>query len=239
MSPALPGSVFIAMPTHRPLEVQTFLAGIETQGWASRNNVKIDWQVPQGSAPIGHSRSVLVQRFLDSRCEVFFSIDSDISWSVSEFVHMLKLSAHMPIVIGAYPLKKEPPQYALSRQTVDGARINEWGCFPAIGIGMGFTVIRRSVLEYMAAKAERVWISEYQQEAPYLFPYGTHVSVGDTRKITRTEDMPFLEACHAEGFQSWICPDVDLGHHGMKAFRMRLADALGLDKLVAAREQAA
>jgi hypothetical protein len=179
-----------------------------------------------------------VQKFLDSGAELFFSIDSDISWTVSEFAHMLKLSGHMPIVIGAYPLKSEPPKYALSRQCIEGARINEWGCIPALGIGMGFTTIQRRVLERMASKAQRVFISEYQMEAPYLFPYGVHQSLGSEQWITRTEDMPFLEACDAEGFQTFICPDVDLGHHGGKCYRMRLATALGLDE-VGKREEAA
>ncbi len=227
----IPGSVFIAMPTHRPIEVPTYMATIETVSWAAKNDVMLDWQVPVGSAPIGHSRSVLVQKFLDSSCETFFSIDSDIIWNVSEFRHMLELSKHMPIVIGAYPLKKDPAQYALLRQTVEGAKINAWGCFQGMGIGMGFTVIQRRVLEHMAKNAQQVWISEYNMYAPYLFPYGVHQSLGSDKWITRTEDMPFLEACHEQGFQSFICPDVDLGHIGGKVYRMRLATKLGFDAL--------
>lgn len=223
------GSVFIGMPTHRPIEVATVVSIIETTDRCAREGIHLEWQIPQGSAPVGHSRSVLCEKFLQSTCDILFFIDSDTDWTVSEFLHLRGLSRHMPIVTGAYVMKSDPPKFALARQAIDGARINEWGCIENLGIGLGFTVIQRRVVEHMASKYERVWFSEYSMEAPYMFGYGSHQSLGDSRKITRTEEMPFLEACHAEGFSTFICPDVDLGHHGMKRYNLRLATALGLD----------
>ena len=225
------GSVFLGMPTHRPLEVATVISIIETVEYCARHDIHVEWHIPQGSAPVGHSRSALCQMFLESDCEILFFIDSDTTWTVSEFLHLRKLSEHMPIVIGAYTMKTDPPKYALARQALDGAKVNEWGCIEVLGIGLGFAAIQRHVIVHMAAKAEKVFFSEFNLVGPYLFPYGIHFSLGSEQGITRTEEMPFLEACHAEGFKTFICPDVDLGHIGSKTYRHRLADALQLDAL--------
>jgi hypothetical protein len=208
-------SVFIAMPTHRDLPPQTVISLLKTQRVLDKNNIPCEVLIEPGVSLVEVARSMCVYRFLQTEATRMFWVDSDITWEPDAFIRMLALSAKVDVVCGAYPAKEEPLRFHLG--TPGRVTMNEYGCIPCRGGGLGFTIVNRRVIEAMAEQSP---IIRYPRAT---FPDST-VAIrhlfhsGDSDGDWVTEDVMFFRDVEALGYQSWCDPVLTLGHVGSKTY---------------------
>lgn len=210
--------VFLAMPTHRDLHPLTVVALLDTQKAFLERGIPLSVEVVFGGSLVHHSRSKIAWDFLQSDHNRIFWVDSDIVWTAKDFAKLVALSVEMPIVAAAYPAKQDPTIF-FQRGPAE-AEMNEWGCLPRDGVGMGFCCVRREVMEALAAKAPKLGFHHLPEPIPHIFRFG------ETDGAAQGEDMAFFEDAKALGFQLWVDPTVSLGHIGPHVYRAALIDYL-------------
>ena len=162
---------------------------------------------------------MLAHYFLKSDCNKLFWIDSDMNWLAESFFRLLALSTKMPIVGATYPAKRGPGAEFQLDLVSDRVEANEYGCLPVKGLGLGFTVVDRSVIETLAAKSRK--FMEDGEAVAAIFRTG----LGDD-DILRSEDMHFFKDCRDNGYPVMVDPKIELGHVGSKVWKGKLIDAL-------------
>lgn len=215
-------SVMLAMPTHRPLPVPTVVSLLETQDALRANGIPFEFQIQMGSSIIESTRSKAAHLFLKSDKTRLFCVDSDIAWKAGDFIRLLALSTVSEVVCGIYPAKCDPPTFFLNTEEIVEA--DERGCLAVKGLGLGFTVVQRTVIEQLAAKAKRLRFPDYPEPIPHIF------RCDDDNGDFRGEDMAFFADVRALGYRVNLDPTVTLGHVGQKTFRASFMDHLKENK---------
>lgn len=253
-------SVMIGIPVYKDLPWQVTKSLMSTQLELRELGVRFAVTFLSGSAVITKARSDIVHAFLNSTCNRLFWVDSDIEWSAKDFVNLLALSAHpgMDIVATGYPVKQDDPTYLIkiSPEHVlpDGRKYvphNSWGCLDVAGLGLGFCVMSRDVVETVAST--KPWILD-EVEGRYIrdvfrigsIPLGYDgiegqcppEQVGKPVYGFMGEDIAFFHDCKEAGYTVWLYPFTDLGHIGTKTYRGLLAQTMGM-KVVKDHPQAA
>ncbi len=212
-------NVMIAIPVNRDLPWQTAQSLIETVTVLKDNGISFLIQFVVGSSIIEVARSKVAHEFLKSDCNRLLMIDSDQEWEAKDAVRLMAMSTQMDVVLGAYPAKRDPPTFLLS--PVDGeAQANHFGCIPINGIGLGFTIVSRDVMEKLAADAPQVVFSESPEPIPHIF----RCDIVDG--VFRGEDMAFFADVRSHGYTVWLDPKIRVGHVGAKNYQGDIRDAL-------------
>lgn len=212
-------SVMLAIPVNRDFPWQTTQSLVETAIALKANRIEFDIQYVVGSSIVEVARSKVCDVFLKGNKSRLLMIDSDQAWKPEDVMRLLALSTRMSVVTGAYPAKKDPPTYLLAPE--DGAvSSNEYGCLPLKGLGLGFTMVRRDVIQALADKAPRVIFPGSDEPIAHLFRCDT------VNGLFRGEDIAFFEDVRALGHTVWVDPTINIGHVGSKEYRGRLMDAL-------------
>lgn len=212
-------SVMLAIPVNRDFPWQTTQSLVETVIALKDQGIPFDVQLVVGSSIIEVARSKVADAFLKSKMNRLLMLDSDQSWKAKDVIRMLAFSTKMDVVTGSYPAKRDPPTFLLSPE--DGAvESNEWGCIPIKGIGLGFAVVTRQVLEQLAESAPRVVFSDSPDVVPHIF----RCDIVDG--VFRGEDMAFFEDVRELGYTVWLDPSLELGHIGAKEYKGAIRDAL-------------
>lgn len=212
-------SVMLAMPTHRDLPIQTVRSLLETQGLMQENNIPFVLHMENGGSLVHHSRTIVAYEFLKSDCNRLFWVDSDISWRGKDFLKFVALSTKMEVVCGAYPTKSDEPLFFLNVKD-DALETNEYGCLPIDGIGLGFTIIQREVIEKLAERAPKLKYPKIDQPIPRFF------RCDDNNGEARGEDMAFFSDIRDLGYRVNLDPSITLGHNGSKEYSASIGDYL-------------
>jgi hypothetical protein len=211
-------SVMLGMPEdHGTLPVQTVNSLIGTLFACAKSGVACELSIISGNSVVHLARSEVGYKFLASQAERLFMIDSDIAWRPQDFLRMLELSRHMDVICAAYPQKKDPPEFMLGSIP---DKPNEHGCHEIEGLGLGFVVVHRRVMEALAEKSpKRMYRGKLQ---PYLFK-------GDVVRdnVVRSEDFAFFDEVREMGFKVWLDPRTVLGHIGPKVYVGDIQAAIG------------
>jgi hypothetical protein len=224
-------SVMICMPTHRDLPPQTVCSMLETQHELLARGIPFEFQMQVGGSLVHHSRTKCAHLFLKSECNRLFWIDSDIVWSPQDFCRLLAMSTKMECVSAIYPSKSDPADFYLRCDDINAPiEANEFGCLPLKGLGLGFTVVHRKVIEELSEKAPKRKINGIDELIPSIFRLDHE---GDEE---RGEDMAFFSDVRALGYKVHLDPAISLGHIGPKEYR---ADFMGLLKATPPKELAA
>lgn len=210
--------VMLAMPTHRPLHPRTVIALLETQALCLQQGVPLEVSMQAGSSLVHHARSKCAALFLQEEFNRLFFVDSDIVWTGDDFFRLLAFSTKLDCVSAIYPAKQDEPLFFL--RGVGKVTENELGCIPVDGLGLGFTVVTRRVIERLARLAPKRRFQGIEEPIASIFRCD---SDGDEE---RGEDMAFFADVKAAGFQPWLDPHVTLGHVGAKVFRASVLDHL-------------
>jgi len=109
----------------------------------------------------------------------------------------------------------------------DDGVANEWGCIPTKGLGLGFSVIARPIIENLAARAPKLRFPGVDEPIPHLFRCD---SIGD---LFRGEDVAFFSDIRALGHKVWLDPSITLSHIGSKAYTASVLDHLIKEPLAA------
>lgn len=232
-------SVFVAMPSHRALPVQTTASMLATYDACRTLGIGCRMETLHGSSIVFTARNKAAKAFLDSDCTHLFWIDSDMSWSAPDFLNVLALSTKMEVVGASYPMKAEPLRYCISAEQDMNKpfEANEWGCFDVKGFGLGFTCIQRKVMERLAEKAEKIILpDETVTVAPRIFKERVVASnraaeLGAVGEYMG-EDMGFFRDVARLGYTVWMAPSVTLGHVGEKVYEGAFMDMLTQKKPV-------
>ena len=212
-------SVMIAIPINRDLPWQTNMSIVQTVCEIKDRKIPFDYQLLVGGSIVQAVRSHLAHKFLKSKMNRLFFIDSDMSWAPEDFIRVLALSSVMPVVGAAYPAKKGPSTEFMINVIDPKAKANEWGCLPIGGMGLGFTCVAREVMEKIAAESPIV-TNDDGEKMPMTFRCG----VEGGRFIG--EDMNFFGDCRRHGYTVNVDPKIEIGHVGGKEYRGKLIDAM-------------
>ena len=206
---------FIAIPVHRTVEAETFIASLSTIDKLARSGIDYVAEVAKGSSLVESARNKLAHRFLKSDCSHIFWIDSDINWEVDAFMRLLALSTKVTIAAGCYPAKCDGPKFMING-TLEPSLM---GTYAVNGLGLGFCCVRRRVIEDLASRAPKLKYPEGEE----MFRIFRCDIDGDH---FMGEDIAFFTDARKLGYHVHVDQTLELGHIGAKEYRGRLADAI-------------
>lgn len=211
-------SVFVGMPTHRDLHPEVVLSLLRAQAALQERGIPSRVQLSIGSSLVHHARSAMVDAFLRTDMNRLLWWDSDIVVEPETVLRLLARSVDLPIVAGAYPPKQDPIIFML--RVKETAVIADNGCMQVDGLGLGFCVMHREVVEAVAAQAPQRRLPMADSTIAMAFnldgEWDTDGSPG--------EDMRFFRDTARLGFPCWVDPSLEVGHVGAKVYRGRLLD---------------
>lgn len=211
--------VMFGCPVNRDFPVSTTMSLLETCLLLQRKGVPLECRVEVGGSVIEFSRSLVVDNFLKSDMTHLFMFDSDIAWKAQDALRLVCLATKMDVVGAIYPAKREPSTFML--QADESVVSNEYGCIPIHGMGLGFTIVSRRVLEGLADKAPRLKFPSREEKIPHIFRCDA-----DENDEARGEDMAFFADVRALGYSVNLDPTIQLGHIGSKTYSGDIRDAL-------------
>lgn len=214
--------VAIGMPCGSHVPYQTMLSLARTTGGLIARGIPYDMLCVAGSSIVSVARNAVLTLFLDTtKADVLFWIDSDMSWSLEDFLYLCALSSKFDIVSGLYPSKTTPPHIILNTPG-DEYELNSYGLVKTTGTGLGFTVMRRAVLEK--------WVSGKVKEAT-LVPGGERNNYKAFTLDKAGEDVQMFRELRDLGYTGWVDPSVKLGHIGTYEYRIDPLEELGLTEV--------
>lgn len=213
-------SVMIGMPTTRDLPAQTVRSLWSTQVACQQMGIPLHLGMVSGSAVIQWARDEVTDLFLNMDANRLFWIDSDMVWEPGDFIRLLALSKLKEVVTAAYPAKNDQPTFYVNHDKSMGLKRGEYGLVEIWGIGLGFTVMRRDVVEQLAGQSEQIRDEASGKTMASIF------RIDRENNNRRGEDMAFFHDIRQLGYKVWLDPEIDLGHVGQKVYRGSIRDVL-------------
>lgn len=191
-----------------------------------KGDVPIKIEAPTGCSVVQWARSAIAEAFLKTDFTHLFWIDSDIVWSPNDFFRVLGFAAHLDVVGATYMFKKEPAEFLVNLEGEPGKVEvhNKLGLVRIKSMGIGFTCMKREVVERVAATKPRVYDAHNKLEYADIFRVDRTV-----QSTPRGEDVAFFDDIRALGYNVWLDPSITLGHVGQKIYRGDVIDGLGLE----------
>lgn len=221
--------VLIGIPVNRAMEYQVVGSLLATQLQLLRRSIRHGFSFQAGGSIVESARTGVVHEFLTNPdykdYDRLFWIDSDIVWEAEQFLRMLALSTAMQVVVAPYPAKQDPPEIRLNADTGVDVEMNEHGCLPLDGMGMGFCIMHREVLVRLAERAPSLRFPDGADKR-HLFRCDTVRGKHDGLDYFRGEDNAFFADVQELGYTVWIDPSCNVGHIGTKVYRANLMDML-------------
>ena len=219
-------SVMVGIPTTRDFHPWTVKSLLATSNMCQRMGIPCQLGMIAGNAVIQWGRDEVVDIFMQSRANRLFWIDSDMVWKPEDFMRMLALSQVRDVVCATYTAKLDRPTFYVNHERDAPFVYDELGLLEIWGVGLGFTVMRREVIEKLVAQAPRIHDEISDREMAEVFRVGGLDENGRRRR--QGEDMGFFNDIRALGYKVWLDPQVDLGHIGTKKYEGSVRDALKL-----------
>ncbi len=210
--------VHVGIPALETMSTFTALALIDTVCLFQARGLVFEVKMEVGSCYVERARNFIADNFLKSDCDRLLMIDSDMVFKPADVIRLLALSTVMDVVSAAYTIRSEPPTYIVSMP--EKFRLNEYGCMPHGGMGLGFTVVSRKVMESLADGACPTTYAERPEPIPGIFRNSVN------NGVFTGEDMNFFQDVRTHGFQPWVDPLLDLGHRGAKEYRGNFREAI-------------
>jgi hypothetical protein len=215
-------NIMVGMPAGRDLPVLTVKSMIGTFKLAREHRLPVQLGLISGCAVVQWARDEVLDLFLQSDATRLFWIDSDMVWEPEQFMRLAALSQYRDVICASYPAKKDQPTFYVNYDTEAGLTRGEYGLVEIKGIGLGFTIMSRKVVEELVAKAPKVFDAVTQRHLASVF------RVDCTEGNRRGEDMAFFADIRELGHKVWLDVDTNLGHVGSKTFTGSIKDALVL-----------
>jgi hypothetical protein len=211
--------VDVGMPVHTGfVPFPTAAALVDTVRELTKKCLDVRHVCPVGCSIIEDARSGVVDMFLKGDGTHLFWIDSDMHWLPRDFMKLVALCTQVDVVGATYSQKLEPPRYMMRnpRNTP-----NQFGLVEVDGLGLGFTVMRREVVEKVAAT--KPMITTNAGEFREVF------ALSRTENGHRLgEDMKFFEDIRAAGYTVWMDPAINIRHVGLKMYGGNVLQETGL-----------
>lgn len=222
--------VAIGMPIYGGIPAATAMSVFRTAQYCAANGVILNYINLSG--PYVHiARDVIVHEFLKSDYEKLFFIDHDESWEVDDFIRLLALSKLYPVVGSGYRFKQDNPEFMVSWLPGGEATMGDHGLIKVRGMGLGFCIIDRGVLERLATKGKKKRATRSGVEYRSIFRVDDIVLENNLTEEAvweeRGEDIAFFDDVRALGIDVLMDPNCNIGHVGQKEWKGRVIDFLG------------
>ncbi len=216
-------SVMLAMPCDRDIPPATCHALLETERACARAGIDLEINLQLGST-VFHARSLAAHNFLKGRFNRFFQVDSDMVWTADDFLRVLALSTKMDCVCATYTGRTIPPVFFITLLNDDPKNIetNQYGCMSIGGVGLGFTIASRELIQKLADNAPKITLRSILP-GEYVAKIFRFDEVDDD---ARGEDMAFFADVRSLGYTVNLDPSISLGHVGSYQFRGSFSEHL-------------
>jgi hypothetical protein len=215
-------SVGIGFPCGPDVPWQTTMALTRTVHALAVIGIPVNIHVVAGSSDVTIARSVVLDNFLAGSEKFLFWIDSDIVWRPDDFIRLLRLSKELGLVSAGYPLKRDPPDCIINFADAEPVS-NDLGCFEVTGLGLGFTCVRRDLIDAFAATKPKMFHAGNGRTLIDAFRRDIRVDDAGVRH-ERGEDGAFFFDMRQLGYKAWLDPTIQLGHVGTKEYRAELME---------------
>lgn len=199
----------------------TAVSLLSTVRHLDREGLQFKIDAPTGCSIVQWARSAVAGAFLKSDFTHLFWIDADIVWTPDDFFKLLAYGAVYDIVCATYVMKTDEPTFLINLPTPGKVEVNGHGLVRVNSLGIGFTLVKREVVEKIAA-TKPVVAGLFGIENPDIFV------VDRTANGKRGEDVAFFDEAREQGYEVWLDPSIDLGHFGNKIYRGSVSKYLGL-----------
>lgn len=206
--------LFLAIPTYDgKVHIKLAYTLAQLMPMALRVGVSVKLGHVIGCSLIPMARNMLVDQFLKSDCTEMLFIDSDVLPEPDQILRLMAQSGDKDITAGAYPRRKKDRMFFMDLHYDDNGDLEFDGSLMRINrVGTGFMLIRRNVLEHMAAKSERYLDQDGVGKVANVF----ELAVKDGQFVG--EDYTFCDKARAEGFKVWIDVEISMPHVGIEEF---------------------
>lgn len=222
-------SVSILLPCGANIPWQTGLALTRTAVECTKRGVPFNVHVVAGSSVVTWARSKVLDLFLKDQYNFAFFIDSDMDWEPLQFIRVLALASEYGVVCGAYAQKNEAQTIVVRHE--DELEVNPHGLVKCMGVGLGFTCLKREIAEQVAATKPLVFDPATNSSIRDVFRLDT-CDRGNEHPDLRGEDMAFFADVMEAGHDVWLDPSLILGHIGSRVYAADPRKALGLDSVL-------
>jgi hypothetical protein len=221
-------SVCIGFPCVPNIPWQTACSLVKTVQSCEHNGILCSVEFVGNCPYVTTARSLVLDAFLKSDASLLFWIDNDVVWEPQDFFKLLQLSEKMDIISGIYPLKTEQKQFVVHHPDLKTFEINQYGMIKVLGVGLGFTVMTRAVLERFAKTKPIVGYRGANGVMRDAFRLDT-VPEDHKPPMMRGEDMALYADLRELGYDIWMDPTLQLGHVGNYVHRADPVEALRLE----------
>jgi len=196
--------------------------------------IRVTAAVMGNGAFIDLARNLFVKFFLENTelkdATHLFFIDSDLKFPAEAFCNLVAhCDEDKPILAGAYRRRQDPEDYPIkwtphpeisAEKGEDCLWVEEPGWLACHRVATGFMIIRREILEEMAADAPKLKIAGQKGPVPQLF----YTKVDAENRFVG-EDYCFCDDfVERYGKQIYVWPDWDFVHSGYKGNYARWLD---------------
>ena len=214
-------SVGIGFPCGPFIPAETAFSLGRTLYTLAKFNVPVEVHPIIGSSAVEIARDAALTKFLEKPQNFLFWIDSDIVWTPTDFLKVLKHASKRGIACASYPLKRDPPLVIVNM--TDGADLSPEGLVEIDSAALGFCCIRRDVIEKFADTRERYHhnLNDSWQIEAFGFRPGKDK---EGRRTKQGEDVAFFNDLRDLGYKVYLDATIQLGHVGVKTYRMPLEE---------------
>lgn len=214
-------SILLATPVHSDHDWRITRSIVDTLVWLKDTGVPCDFQWTTGCSILPMARNKIALEFLKSNHSHLFMYDSDVAWTAEGFKRLVALSTINDVIVGAYPAKKDPPTFMMGLEDQTEFAMNDYGCFVIPGLGLGYCMVSRDVMEDLAKMAPQVRMHGDKEPKPMIFRYGLSAD-GEFMG----EDIAFFCDVRKAGYEVWLDPNIELEHVGVKAYGGSILDGM-------------
>jgi glycosyltransferase involved in cell wall biosynthesis len=211
-------NIQISCPVDRQFEWQVANSLVSTALFARSlpKEIEVDFAFISQCSIISKARNLQISEFLkDPKNDVLFFLDSDIVYNPRDLYRVVMLAGKHPIVGCPYPMKAYPISFSIQfKEKEDGVppkpeEFDKDGLIDVYSMGLGFTAVRRNVLEKLAETADKVNYGAPFGVVPYICE-----EVRDEARDFHGEDWTFFKKARDLGFKAKAYALPTIGHIG-------------------------
>jgi hypothetical protein len=212
--------LFIATPLYENKVTTQYMHGlIQTANLLQSKGLAVQYALEQ-STYIAVNREKLVRRFLQTNCEMFMFIDTDMAFTALDVIQLL--AADVDVVSALYRYRVETIAKATVhcfRDTegkpidVNSSELQECGFLPT-----GMLMVRRSVFERMYRTHDHIFDQGFKDTSWFKALFEPS-DPGDVMSDFEGEDICFSRLWRNMGGKMYVKADVKVGHVGAKDYR--------------------
>lgn len=216
-------NIFFATPCYGGmLTDQYFLSMFRVSQLFMRHGINFRITTLRNESLISRARNILTAMFLESDCTHLMFIDSDIEFQAEDVLRALAYDK--PVIVGAYPKKSLPIQYAINFKFTNPETRQirvENGLVEVLDASTGFFMVKRETIEKMIQEYPELHYKNDSNIDPKFNKYcynlwDVYIDPKDRRLLS--EDYGFCRRWQQTGGEIWLDPNTKLNHVGSYSF---------------------